>query len=420
MSQTIITLTFTANTDTLHQPLDSVLVENTTQGGDTMLHYPDTVLLLDHGVAVFDPQSNTPEGLMIYPSFPNPFNGRTTTRFFLPEKDVVTIRVYDLLGRELAALQQTLPAGAHTFILYAGSEKHCLLVVETPNERRVQKLINLGGDEVFRIEHTGSDQYFSGFRKGKSGFPWIPGDQLKFTGYATLYGNITVSDTLVDDPVLSSSYIFQFTEPWSQPYPFGYIHCDPFNPTGIVDVINPLTGRTWMDRNLGASQVATWHVDTLAYGDLFQWGRFADGHQCRNSAATATPSSTNQPGHGNFIMAPNTPGDWRIPQNHTLWQGVNGINNPCPAGYRLPNEAELNAERQTWNGNGGFHGSPLKLPMAGLRNGNDGTTFFGSTGHYWSGTVSGSTSKILAFTLVHEIGNLARAWGGSVRCIKDY
>jgi hypothetical protein len=46
LSQTSITLTFTANAGSLHQPLDSVLVENITLGVDTVLYHPDTVLVL--------------------------------------------------------------------------------------------------------------------------------------------------------------------------------------------------------------------------------------------------------------------------------------------------------------------------------------------------------------------------------------
>ncbi len=40
-----------------------------------------------------------------------------------------------------------------------------------------------------------------------------------------------------------------------------------------------LTAPLWMDRNLVASQVATASDDTLAFGDVYQWGRAADGHQ---------------------------------------------------------------------------------------------------------------------------------------------
>jgi len=43
--------------------------------------------------------------------------------------------------------------------------------------------------------------------------------------------------------------------------------------------VKSATGKIWMDRNLGASQVATSSTDAAAYGDLYQWGRAADGHE---------------------------------------------------------------------------------------------------------------------------------------------
>ena len=49
-------------------------------------------------------------------------------------------------------------------------------------------------------------------------------------------------------------------------------------------VVNPVTGKVWLDRNLGSTQVATSSTDAASYGDLYQWGRAADGHQVRTSA----------------------------------------------------------------------------------------------------------------------------------------
>jgi hypothetical protein len=69
-------------------------------------------------------------------------------------------------------------------------------------------------------------------------------------------------------------------------FPPGTVHCDPANPTAVVDVFNPSTGKTWMDRNLGANQAATSKTDAAARGDYYQWGRLADGHQCRTSPTT--------------------------------------------------------------------------------------------------------------------------------------
>ena len=195
------------------------------------------------------------------------------------------------------------------------------------------------------------------------------------------------------------------------------------NDTEVVDVLNPATGKTWMDRNLGASRAATSSTDAEAYGDLYQWGRAADGHQKRTSGTTSTLSNSDTPGHGDFIIGMGSPWDWRSPQNDNLWQGVNGINNPCPAGYRLPTEAELNSERLSWSSNNaaGAFASPLKLPVAGYRNFSYGSLFnVGSYGRYWSSTVDGSLSRSLFFSssTAYMLSG-SRANGSSVRCLKD-
>lgn len=100
-------------------------------------------------------------------------------------------------------------------------------------------------------------------------------------------------------------------------------------------------GRCWLNRNLGATQVATSSSDTNSYGYLFQWGRLNDGHQVRTSPTTDILSNSDVPGHGNFITVQSYPYNWRSPQNPNLWQGVNGTNNVCPDGYRLPTKARM-------------------------------------------------------------------------------
>ena len=210
-------------------------------------------------------------------------------------------------------------------------------------------------------------------------------------------------------------------------YPEGTVFCDGAV-TRVVDVTNPATGKTWMDRNLGASQVATSSTDTNAYGDLYQWGRGADGHQCRDSGTTSTLSSTDQPGHGDFIYIGNSfPYDWLSKRNDNLWQGADGVNNPCPSGYRLPTEAELIGERDSWGSKGaaGAFASPLKLPMAGIRSSTDGELDkVGTQANYWGSTVRVTSpyASYLIFTS-SSISALAkvteRAYGLSVRCIKD-
>jgi uncharacterized protein (TIGR02145 family) len=205
-------------------------------------------------------------------------------------------------------------------------------------------------------------------------------------------------------------------------WPSGTVFCNG-TPTAVFNVTNPITGKTWMDRNLGASQAATSSTDASAYGDLYQWGRKADGHQCRNSGTTSTLSSSDQPNHANFILAPISPYDWRSPQNDNLWQGVNGVNNPCPSGYRVPTNIELDLERTSWSQNNstGAFNSPLKLPLSGFRFGADGFLgYVGSIGDYWSSSADGTDAWALSFLSGNAfmLSN-SKAFGFSVRCIKD-
>jgi uncharacterized protein (TIGR02145 family) len=176
-----------------------------------------------------------------------------------------------------------------------------------------------------------------------------------------------------------------------------------------------------MDRNLGASQAATSSTDVNSYGDLYQWGRGSDGHQCRNSATTNTTSSIDQPIHGSFILSLD---NWRNPRNQNLWQVDSGVNNPCPSGYRIPTESELENERMSWwpnNNAEGAHASTLKLPMSGYRNGTFGSLVeVGTNGRYWSSTFVSNDSRYLFFNSSNfQIVAHGRQDGFSVRCIKN-
>jgi len=188
-------------------------------------------------------------------------------------------------------------------------------------------------------------------------------------------------------------------------------------------------GMCWMNRNLGASRVATAYNDSNAYGDLFQWGRLDDGHQTRTSGTTTNLSGSDNPGHSNFIYGMGSPYDWRSPQgsgcggNSCLWQGVSGVNNPCPSGWRIPTQAEWTTEYGSWSSqdyNGAF-ASPLKLTAGGYRSYIDASLLdVGSFGYYWSSTVNGTLADYLTFGSGNALMNsYGRANSYSVRCVKN-
>ena len=66
-----IALTFSAVNNTTWVQLDSIKVMNRTQGGDTVLYYPDTVLVLDYLVGMPEPHK-TVEGFQVFQNYPNP------------------------------------------------------------------------------------------------------------------------------------------------------------------------------------------------------------------------------------------------------------------------------------------------------------------------------------------------------------
>lgn len=196
------------------------------------------------------------------------------------------------------------------------------------------------------------------------------------------------------------------------------------DPGNYGTVVNPVTGKVWLDRNLGATQVAISSTDADSYGDLYQWGRNADGHQIRTSDITTTLASEYFTTSGLFITNDSPPFNWLLTAEEThMWSGTAAENNHCPSGFRIPTAAEWNQERLTWSSDNaaGAFASPLKLPVAGNREGISGTLGdVSSYGNYWSSTVSGTNSRHLFFSIFNtSMGTTPRAYGYSVRCIKD-
>jgi len=195
-----------------------------------------------------------------------------------------------------------------------------------------------------------------------------------------------------------------------------------------------INGVRWATRNLDTDgQFAAKPED---YGALFQWGRRADGHESRTSGTTATLSDTDTPAHGDFIISPDEPWDWRNPQNDNLWGATKTANDPSPAGWRVPTKEELESlanttyvthEWTTENGVNGYRctdkatGASLFLPAVGYRNYGDGAlSNVGANGLYWSSTPNGTYAYNLGFNDGYFIvGNYNRAIGFSIRCVAD-
>ena len=199
---------------------------------------------------------------------------------------------------------------------------------------------------------------------------------------------------------------------------------------------NTIGDYIWLDRNLGANQVATSATDFNAYGDWYQWGRLADGHEavtwtsataCTFVGTTSTLSTTDVPGNSLFIIGnPTGPilGNWRNPVNNTLWNAPGFVNSPAPPGFRVPEVTVFANEATTFvsqNVAGAF-ASRLKLTAAGRRN-STASAFERSTHGYYksSSTLNASTPNSFTFvinaTSVSTNTGRVQAEASSVRCI---
>ena len=63
-----------------------------------------------------------PVGYSVQQNYPNPFNPTTNIQFSIPKTEFVTLRIYNLLGQEVATLvSEKLKPGNYTYTWNAGS-----------------------------------------------------------------------------------------------------------------------------------------------------------------------------------------------------------------------------------------------------------------------------------------------------------
>ncbi|WP_064714914.1 FISUMP domain-containing protein [Flavobacterium succinicans] len=202
-------------------------------------------------------------------------------------------------------------------------------------------------------------------------------------------------------------------------------------------------GKLWLSNRLGAhytniqnaafepTKQASSATDHLAYGSLFQWGRKPDGHELitytNSTTATAvngaTTSLINNPANALFIYNSFNPYDWRVNRDDTLWATQASANNPCPVGFKVPTESELNtlvAAAGITNSATAFS-SLLKFALSGWRDYSNGTiSRVGTDFDYWTSSVDGiyANSRYIVSSGTNIDVN-PRAFGFSVVCVKD-
>lgn len=109
-----LVLTYTAEDNGTYEQLDSIKIMNRSQDCDTVLFWPDTVLVLGSNVGLNE-ITNSGSGLQVYQNYPNPIIDRTTFELYVPEQDIVTFIAIDIAGRTVLNTSRILEEGMHAF-----------------------------------------------------------------------------------------------------------------------------------------------------------------------------------------------------------------------------------------------------------------------------------------------------------------
>jgi len=202
-----INLTFTGVNNTSYFQLSSIKVKNLTQGGDTVLYYPDTVLTLNY--VGINEKPDLPNGFTVMQNFPNPVAEQTSINLYVPQNDLVSLTISDAFGRRIHTSCKFLEKGYHSFLLTPPGEGLYLFSASCNGTSITIKILAVatGSKRYCSFEYAGSIPGDAPLKSVSSSqeFLFSIGDELMFIGHVD-----ELESGFIDSPETSQDYVFQF------------------------------------------------------------------------------------------------------------------------------------------------------------------------------------------------------------------
>jgi len=415
-------LTFSAIDNASYIQLDSIEITNQTQGGDTVLFWPDTVLVI--GDPVGTPEiSESSDGFEVFPNYPNPVKDQTIITVYVPEKDNVTIMISDIMGREVINNDWVFARGYHSFRFAPGGGQVFFFTAfskGTGSSIRIIKSSSTAG-QTASLEYIGTD-----FRKPQlkatmaiEGFEFNVGDELFYKGFA---GDLQSS--LVDSPEASTTYTLQFAMDIPCPgMPTVTYEGQTYN---TVQIYN----QCWIKENLNVGNMVpgtqemtddgtiekycydnnTANCDT--FGALYQWNEMMQ-YSTTPGARGICPQGWHVPADAEWCMLENQVDADTVSCTEIGWRGIDAGGNLKEDGqvyWFAPNTGATNSS--------GFTALP-----GGYRNLTVGTFHdLSDLANFWTSNENGtiaSNRNLWSGSAQTFLGISIFGYGYSVRCVKD-
>jgi uncharacterized protein (TIGR02145 family) len=419
-----INLSFTAVENVSYIQLDSIKVMNRTQGGDTVLYWPDTVLSSTY-IGLYEKPSNE-NAFRVIQNYPNPVVDRTTVSLYVPEKDKVSIILTDILGRVIVKSERVLDKGKHAFHFIPGScEFYYLSAIWQGNASSIKMVCMPGYSPggTARLDYSGGEPSAVELKSTTAtpDFVFNPGDELLYIGYID-----TLESGILDAPEESGDYTFQFA----------YNTPCPGMPTveyeGQVYNTVQILSQCWLKENL--------NVGTMISG----WDAMTDNGFIEKYCYNNEPDSCTK--YGGLYQ-------WWEMMQYTTQQGARGI---CPPGWHLPTDEEwkllegmvdsqYGIENNTWDdyGQRGYDAGKNLKTISGWSGNSNGTDLFGFSalpcgyhdgfgycnnvgyrGYWWLSTELNESDAWSRYLNSYSQGldrySNHKGYGFSVRCLRDY
>ena len=202
-----VTVKFTGQLNSSrYQRLDSVKVTNITRGWTETVHYPDTIAILSQTTGL---ETISSDADALYQNVPNPFDCTTTAELAISRSSDITLMLIDVNGRTLTSYNATLDAGIHKFEISAEKPQTYLLNAQVGTKSYSIRMVNIGTGCGNAIKYLGGTQDITAKLECLNEFRI--GDNMGYTGYATINGNALASATFIQQQIASQHITLNFS-----------------------------------------------------------------------------------------------------------------------------------------------------------------------------------------------------------------